>query len=177
MDARNFSTLSGQSMEHRSERTSGQHSGSDNGRLPHGDAAGELYLPGRVSVVEVLGCLLLLSAVKAALASVGFGKTLRAVEAITRHRSCKQVVDRDLIDHVAQAVTMAGALYPGRALCLQQATALYYRLRWRGVPVGLRLGVQPHPFEAHAWVEYLGSPIHEDREKLKRFAPLPELPR
>jgi hypothetical protein len=38
-----------------------------------------------------------------------------------------------------------------------------------------RLGAQPHPFKAHAWVEYLGRPIHEDEERLKAFVPLPEI--
>jgi len=176
MDARGIpDTLRPNAMRHRSERTSGQPPGNDNLRQLRGEAAGELYVPGRVSAVEVLACLLLLGAVKALFALTGFGRTLKAVESITRRSSWRQALDRDLVDHVAQAITMAGALFPGRALCLQQATALYCRLRWRGVPVSLRIGVQPHPFEAHAWVECLGSPIHEDREKLKRFVRLPEL--
>lgn len=164
-------------MKHRPERAQGNQSATENEFLKHGEAARELYLPGRVSMIEVLGCLLLLSAVKVSLATVGFRKTLRVLEAMTRLESPKRAVDSDLVDHITQAVTMAGALYPGRALCLQQAIALYGRLRWWGLPVGIRFGVQPHPFEAHAWVEHLGSPIHEDREKLKRFACLPELPR
>ncbi len=165
------------SLKHRPELESGKQTATENGRFQHDEAARELYMPGRVPVVEVLGCLLLLSAVKVSLATVGFRKTIRVVEAMTQLKSHKQAVDSDIIDHISQAVTMAGALYPGRALCLQQAIALYGRLRWWGLHVTIRLGVQPHPFDAHAWVEHLGSPIHEDREKLKRFALLPELPR
>jgi hypothetical protein len=70
---------------------------------------------------------------------------------------------------------MAAAFYPGRALCLEQSIALLGSLRWAGVDARLRLGAQPYPFKAHAWVEYDGRPLHEDEESLTSFVPLPEI--
>jgi hypothetical protein len=64
---------------------------------------------------------------------------------------------------------MAAAFIPGRALCLEQSLALYVCLRRAGVAVGLRLGVQPYPFAAHAWVEYKGEPVGESWDRVGRF--------
>ena len=70
---------------------------------------------------------------------------------------------------------MAALFYPGRARCLEQSLALYVLLRRRGVPAELKLGVQPYPFNAHAWVELNGSPLNERLETVRQFVPLPGL--
>jgi hypothetical protein len=72
------------------------------------------------------------------------------------------------------SVAMAGALYPGRALCLEQSLVLYYILRRQGVAVRYRQGVIAFPFEAHAWIEYLGEVINDVPEHARRFVPLPD---
>jgi hypothetical protein len=113
--------------------------------------------------------------VKVSLGVVGFERTLRWVRRTSGGAVVREDGDPELVDAAARAVAVAGAFYPGRALCLEQSLVLYWSLRRRGVGVELRLGVQPHPFEAHAWVEHEGRPILEDREKLKRFIPLPEI--
>jgi transglutaminase-like putative cysteine protease len=69
---------------------------------------------------------------------------------------------------------MAGALYLGRAKCLEQSLALYYLLRRQGVAVAYCQGVQPYPFRAHAWVEYRGQVINDVPEHARFFARLPE---
>jgi hypothetical protein len=51
---------------------------------------------------------------------------------------------------------------------------LFYVLRRAGVSAEFRIGVQPYPFLAHAWVEYLGQPINDVPEHIKRFALLLE---
>jgi hypothetical protein len=79
------------------------------------------------------------------------------------------------IDELAHRVAVAGALYPGRAFCLEQSLLLYALLRRARIPARFRLGVRPRPFEAHAWVESNGQPIREDEERLERFLPLPEM--
>jgi hypothetical protein len=141
------------------------------------ELAGELYVPGRVSLVDLLYSGLLLTVMKLGLVTVGVARVVRGIHAVTRRKSIPPINQTQRIDVMTQSVTMAGALYPGRALCLEQSLALYCRLRWRGLPTRLRLGVQPHPLEAHAWVEHRGVPIHEDHEKLKRFVPMPEFVR
>jgi hypothetical protein len=67
---------------------------------------------------------------------------------------------------------MAGVFYPGRARCLEQSLALYVLLRRRGVAAALRIGVQPYPFSAHAWVELNGVPLSERPEAIQQFVPI-----
>jgi hypothetical protein len=71
-------------------------------------------------------------------------------------------------------VALAGALYPGRARCLEQSLVLYYLLRGRGVAARYCQGVQPNPFQAHAWIEYRGEIITDVEEHVARFARLPD---
>lgn len=69
----------------------------------------------------------------------------------------------------AELVATAAAFYPRRALCLEQSLALYLLLRRRNVSAELRLGVQPRPFYAHAWVEVNGTPVNESRDLGRSF--------
>ena len=77
----------------------------------------------------------------------------------------------ELTEKVCKRLAMAAVFYPGRARCLEQSLALYVLLRRRGVPVRLRLGVQPYPFNAHAWVELNGAPLNERVETVRQFVP------
>jgi Transglutaminase-like superfamily len=60
-----------------------------------------------------------------------------------------------------------------RTNCLEQATALCYVLRRRGIPAELRFGARKESagLEAHAWVEHLGIPLNEDRGEHLHFLP------
>jgi hypothetical protein len=60
-----------------------------------------------------------------------------------------------------------------RTNCLEQATALCYVLRRRGIPAELRFGARKGSagLEAHAWVEHLGIPLNEDRGEHLHFLP------
>ena len=127
-----------------------------------------------VHVPSVLRCALMIFAVKTALKAYGFGRTLRWIRRRIEGVPMLEEVHVDAVTATEFAVAMAGALYPGRALCLEQSLVLYYLLCRGGVPVELRLGVQPHPFLAHAWVQYQGQPINDVPEHVKRFAPLPD---
>jgi hypothetical protein len=112
-------------------------------------------------------------AVKVALRTAGFERTVRWVRVSSGMAVRSAEVDDALIAATARAVAIAGALYPGRALCLEQSLVLYWCLRRRGVDAALRLGVQPRPFAAHAWVEYRGRLVNENEESLKQFVPMP----
>jgi hypothetical protein len=81
-----------------------------------------------------------------------------------------------VVARIDRAVAVAAALYPGRALCLERSLTLYYYLRRAGIGAEFRLGARPHPFEAHAWVEYAGEPVNDFPEHLVPFIPLPHLP-
>jgi hypothetical protein len=125
-------------------------------------------------VPSLLRCSLLILAVKFWLKVRGFMSTIdwirRRVETI---RPTAAVLPAD-VRATEYAVAMAGALYPGRALCLEQSLVLYYELRRQGLEVKLCQGVQPHPFLAHAWVECCGEPVNDVLEHVKRFTRLPD---
>ena len=80
-----------------------------------------------------------------------------------------------LVEETARRVAIAGAFYPRRALCLEQSLTLFVLLRRRGVPAELRLGVQPRPFYAHAWVEVEGRPVNESADLPLKLAAFPSL--
>lgn len=127
----------------------------------------------------VLVYLLLLATVKGALAAVGYARTRRALERLARRGDSsasgeRGSVDVALVAREAEAVAKAAAFYPGRALCLEQSLALYLRLRRAAVPASFHLGVQPHPFAAHAWVSVGGEPVNERGEIVRQLVPLPE---
>lgn len=76
---------------------------------------------------------------------------------------------------VAQRLSTASSWSPLRTECLEQSVALLWILRRQGVAAHLRIGVQPFPFFAHAWVEHRGAPINDSVEKLKLYRPFPIL--
>lgn len=128
-----------------------------------------------VKVPSVLRCGLTILVLKLSLTVLGFARTLSLI----RHRvdpvSRLEGTDVNAVKAAEHAVAMAGAFYPGRALCLEQSLALYYLLRRQGIPVTYCQGVQAHPFAAHAWVEYDGVVINDVGERVRPFARLPGL--
>ena len=120
----------------------------------------------------VFSCLILLMFCDAALRVLGFARTMR-VARILAGRS-QHEVSQDVINRTLKNVIVATALYPGRSKCLEQAVASYVLLRRRGADVQIRLGVQPYPFFAHAWLEMHGQPLTESREVVARFALMPD---
>lgn len=113
---------------------------------------------------SVLACVLALIVVKCSLGMAGVSRTVRGIEWLTRHRAWCDVIPSELVYAADHAVAIAAALYPGRALCLEQSLVLYFFLRRSGVPAELRIGVHPYPFSAHAWVELNGIPVNDVEE-------------
>ncbi|HEX6536200.1 MAG TPA: lasso peptide biosynthesis B2 protein [Gemmatimonadaceae bacterium] len=117
-----------------------------------------------------------LAAVKVALRVAGFARTLHLIEWLTCRRVGGGCVVPDFVRAADRAVAVAAALYPGRALCLEQSLVLHYVLRHGGVSSTLRIGVHPYPFAAHAWVECDGEPVNDIREHTRSYTPLPNPP-
>ncbi len=128
--------------------------------------------PVQVRVPSMLRCGFLIMGVKFALKTLGFAKTGQLVRKHATKAQLVDRVDRAVVAAVEHRVAIAGALYPGRALCLEQSLVLWYCLRRAGVPAEFRMGVQSHPFVAHAWVEYQGEVINDVLEHVKWFTPL-----
>src|SRR5579862_7012736 len=106
-------------------------------------------------------CGYLLLTARVALRMFGCSRTLRFIRRRVGRVSLLHSVDRAAIARVEHKVAVAAALYPGRAKCLEQSLVLFYLLRRKGIDVRLRLGAQPYPFAAHAWVEFEGAPIND----------------
>lgn len=128
----------------------------------------------RPCIPSLLRCGLLLAGVKLALEAKGFGPTWRWIRRRTDGTALVDDVSAVLVTVTEYRLATAAALYPGRALCLEQSLALYYLLRRAGVGVEFRIGVQMYPFLAHAWVEYRGQPLNDVPEHVKQFAPFDE---
>jgi hypothetical protein len=136
----------------------------------------EVQLRGaRLRIPSVLRCGATIVMVKIALRIWGFGRVItwlrRRVEAVP----VTTLDDNVAVQASERAVALAGALYPGRALCLEQSLVLYYLLRRQGVLVEYCQGVISRPFQAHAWIEYRGEVINDIAEHARQFARLPDL--
>ncbi len=124
---------------------------------------------------SVLSCMAMTLALKASMRIRGLARTLHWIGRRAGGVPSQAPVDSGVVLSVERQVAMAGALYPGRALCLEQSLVLYYILRSKGVPVVYRQGIQAHPFAAHAWIEYEGRPINDIREHTQWFTTLPSV--
>jgi hypothetical protein len=102
---------------------------------------------------------------------------LRSTTTITRwliaRREGGAPAERTCIPLVVHHVDLAAAFFPGRARCLERSLALHVCLGWCGVQTTVRLGVQPYPFTAHAWVELDGEPVGDSKDCVALFRPLP----
>lgn len=129
------------------------------------------------AVPSPLVCGLWLALVRTAVKVLGFGRSVRATRRWSERAPLLNEPPAGVVARTARAVAMAGAFFPGRAICLEQSLTLYLLLRRRGIPVELRIGVQPYPFHAHAWVEFEGEPVNEEAEVVRQFVLLPEIAR
>jgi hypothetical protein len=120
-------------------------------------------------VPSVLRCALLILAVKTALKRCGFDATLRFIARRVQEVPATVEADFAAVKAGEHAMALAGAFYPGRAKCLEQSLALYCLLRQQGVAATYCQGVQLHPFEAHAWIEYQGEVVNDVAEHVKHF--------
>jgi hypothetical protein len=118
-------------------------------------------------------CFTLLAATRAGLSLLGLQRTLGLVKRVTGRS--RAGVARGSATETARAVATAAAFFPGRAVCLEQSIALYLLLRRRGFHAALRIGVQPYPFQAHAWVELDGEPLNETEEMVRKFVAFPRV--
>ena len=137
-------------------------------------------LPQRASVASshvpsVLACGSMILALKLALRIYGFRTVLGWIARRVETMPATTRLDLAPVRVVERAIATAGALYPGRALSLEQSLVLYYVLRRQGVRAIYCQGVRAQPFEAHAWIEYRGEVINDVPEHTRHFVRLPDL--
>lgn len=126
-------------------------------------------------VPHAVTCTILLGTADLCLKAFGLRRSVRLARRLVARAPERSGADRSQVLEIAQAVATAAAFYPGRAQCLEQSLALYVLLRRRGIPAELRIGVQPFPFVAHAWVEHEGHAVNEQDDFVTRLATFPSL--
>ena len=126
------------------------------------------FAPG---LANTLGLLLI---VRVLLTHIGVARTVRILDRFRGH-VVPEAPCRACLDLTAHRIAVAGALFPGRARCLEQSLVLWCALRRHGLSVALHLGVRPDRPTAHAWVEHGGYAIGQSQEALDRLVRLPVL--
>lgn len=129
----------------------------------------------RLRAPSGLSCALALVGATIALRVLGLRRSLALAQQLARRPPAGQTPGPELLANVVRKVDTAAAFFPGRALCLEQSLALYLCLRLAGVQAELRIGVQPYPFTAHAWVEYRGEAVGESYDRVGKFVSFGDL--
>ncbi len=131
--------------------------------------AGPLHPPSSLSsALTLIGATM-------ALRLLGLRRSLALAQRLGLRPAARESPTPEFLADVVRKVGTAGAFFPGRALCLEQSVAVYLCLRRAGVPAELRIGVQPFPFAAHAWVEYRGEPVGETHDRVGKFVSFGDL--
>lgn len=120
---------------------------------------------------SLLRTLVLIAAMDVVARLRGFGPALSFARRLagTDRPVAANASNEALTAATARSVIMAAAFYPRRALCLEQSLALFVLLRRRGIAAELKVGVQPLPFSAHAWVEVGGVAINEKQGHVEQL--------
>lgn len=121
----------------------------------------------------LVACASVLAVVTFALRLGGLRLTTTVAHWFTERSRMGGSTARTCVPLIVHRVDLAGAFFPGRARCLERSYALHVCLGLCGIPTTVRLGVQPYPFAAHAWVELEGEPVGESPDSLALFTPLP----
>jgi hypothetical protein len=120
---------------------------------------------------SALQCALSLTGAVIALRVLGLRRSTAIARRLAGGVPTVVVPTLEFLASVVDRMNTAAAFFPGRALCLEQSLALFVVLRRAGVGVRLRIGAQPFPFAAHAWVEYEGKPVGEGDDRVGKFVP------
>ena len=135
-----------------------------------------MSLPRRASKVpSMLWCGFLILLAKVAISVFSFGHTVRWIYRRIQRIPERASVDWEGVKATEHAIAMTAALYPGRARCLEQSLVLYYVLGRQGVRAEFKMGIQPFPFVAHAWIEYQGQLLNDVEEHVRQFARFQDL--
>jgi hypothetical protein len=135
----------------------------------------KLVHPGPLRGPSGLSCSFALVGATLALRVLGLRRSLALIRRLCWRAQRVRRPTPEFLAAVVRKVDTAAAFFPGRAQCLERSLALCLCLWRAGVPVELRMGVQPYPFAAHAWVDYLGEPVGESWDRVNRFVPFGDL--
>lgn len=84
-------------------------------------------------------------------------------------------VSNEWLAELARRIDAVTPCLPLRAQCLERSVCLLWMSRRSGASTLLRVGIQLHPFAAHAWVEHEGAPVNDYPEHLRSFYAFPPI--
>lgn len=125
-------------------------------------------------VPSVMRCLCRLALVHVLLKTIGLRRVLRHIAATTSP-SGTAFPSATMPARLAVAVGRARAWYPLRAACLERSVCLLWLIRLAGSDATLRIGVQPFPVSAHAWIECDGRILNDSEEHVALFKAFPAI--
>ena len=114
---------------------------------------------------RLLACMLALPMIHASLALLGYQRTRRGIEALTRFFDTHEASETEIADarQLAHLATIAGVQTHIDAACLRRSLLLLGWLRRRGLKPALHFGAkkQDDQLLAHAWIELEGLRLRE----------------
>lgn len=122
---------------------------------------------------RLIGCAIGLPFIHASLAMLGYIRTRRWIETMSRRRSTHSASTAEIADAraLAKAADIAGHHGAVHATCLRQSLLVYGVLRMKRLQPALHLGMRPAKveFQAHAWVELEGQYLLANDEGHRPF--------
>lgn len=117
----------------------------------------------------------LLPVIRFSLFSIGYDRTIKIIERISdsskqRRNLSITGIDRE-IKFFSEIVTIASRYGFYRSSCLQNAILVWWWLREEKIDTIIRFGVrlEHRHFQAHAWIEYAGSPVFGGEASPRNF--------
>lgn len=120
----------------------------------------------------LLGTLLLHPLFWLGLRVYGYARFQTWLDRIARPKRAQADPKLDDLIALGRLVNLAARHTPAPATCLSRSLLLRWLLRRRGIASELRIGVQliQGKLDAHAWVEYAGTPINDAQDVANRYA-------
>lgn len=118
---------------------------------------------------DFLYCLLLLIRVGIIVKKQGVKGAIDLLNKQAHHYSNEEApLKVESLQYIIASLEQAGRVYWKKTMCLAWATSLAYLCLKKGWNVQLAIGIQLHPFLAHAWVEYKGK-VLGDRQDVNEY--------
>ena len=119
------------------------------------------------------GMLVLVPIMDASLKLMGYQRTRRLAERLSRRAPTHKATPQDMegAEVLGRLAAIAGRRGVVEATCLRQALAVYTTLRWRGLSPSLQLGVDRRGAQTdmHAWVELEGKRLAQQELRHRTF--------
>lgn len=101
--------------------------------------------------------------------TVEFWRSCHFLACSERHPRTQEVIQS--VDRIVREAAAATVCLP--VACKERALVAYQLLRMKyGLPADLVVGIERHPFRAHAWVECEGEIVADDPSRCETFTPV-----